>query len=631
MNTRVNNGQALARWPKWVGYPVTILLEAAVTAGLLALQPYVPLGEHATPYVIVTMAVAYWFGEGPALLAFFIGGLSYDYFFIPPLATFLPFVHSFRGWASLTAFFFGSALVALVMIHIRRSQRRTQLLANNLRESNERTTNILESTADAYIAIDREWRFTYVNPAAERLLQRKCDELVGNGVWDLFPEAVGSEFYNEYHRAMAEQASVEFEEWYPPLGACFWVRVYPSRKGLFAYFRDITERKVAEEARQTLASIVEHTSDAVISKALDGTILTWNKGAERIYGYSAEEVVGRSISALVPPGYTDEIRDMLEKVRSGEPVESLETVWIRKDGALVNVSFTVSPVRNAIGEIIGASTIARDITETVRLRHILEYQLSHLRQALAPPVPMTDGDYRTAAVYLPAFPEQQIGGDFYDVFMTERGQIGIVIGDVSGKGVEAAALAAAARSTIHSFAYELSVPGIALTHANAVLESQEVGSGRFVTVLLIVIDPETGSLSYAAAGHPPAAIWRADGQVTFLEGGNLVMGILAGQEYVTVSDCMDPGDKIVLYTDGILETRHGTQFFDVEGIRRALVAYGPGTPDEVAKGLLEAARQWADGPLRDDVAILVIERESKIRNSLPSPSIRNPKSEIRNQ
>ena len=118
-------------------------------------------------------------------------------------------------------------------------------------------------------------------------------------------------------------------------------------------------------------------------------------------------------------------------------------------------------------------------------------------------------------------------------------------------------------------------------------------------------------MSYARAGHPPAAIWRADGRVQFLEAGNPAMGISARQEYETFVDCLEPGDKIVLYTDGILEARRGKEFFDMEGVGRALVTHGPGTAGEVAAGLLEAARQWADGPLRDDVAILVIERESQ--------------------
>jgi len=264
--------------------------------------------------------------------------------------------------------------------------------------------------------------------------------------------------------------------------------------------------------------------------------------------------------------------------------------------------------RATIGARETVLVVVRDINERKHAEETIRRQLSLLQAALVPPEPATDSGYRAAAVYLPAYPGQQIGGDFYDVFKTESGRIGIVIGDVSGKGIEAAALAASARSTVHSFAYELSSPGAALTHANAVMEPQGIEAGRFVTAFLGIIDPPTGALSHTRAGHPPAAIWRADGSVDFLESGSLPIGILAGQQYETLEDRLGPGDKLVLYTDGISEARNGVELFELEGVCRALIAHGRGSAGDVAEGLLAAARDWAKGELRDDIAILVIER-----------------------
>jgi PAS domain S-box-containing protein len=121
-----------------------------------------------------------------------------------------------------------------------------------------------------------------------------------------------------------------------------------------------------EEEHIRLASIVEFSDDAIIGKTLEGVIVSWNRGAQRIYGYSEEEVVGRSISLLVPPDRPDELREILETIKRGDLVDHFETVRIRKDGGLIDISLTVSPLKNSAGDIIGASTIARDITRRKR-------------------------------------------------------------------------------------------------------------------------------------------------------------------------------------------------------------------------------------------------------------------------
>ena len=119
-------------------------------------------------------------------------------------------------------------------------------------------------------------------------------------------------------------------------------------------------------ATQRIASIVESSDDAIVSKDLNGVIINWNQGAERIFGYTAEEVVGKPITILIPPDRHDEEPSILERIRRGERVEHFETVRMRKHGSRVDISLTISPVKNAEGKIIGASKIARDITERKR-------------------------------------------------------------------------------------------------------------------------------------------------------------------------------------------------------------------------------------------------------------------------
>lgn len=130
--------------------------------------------------------------------------------------------------------------------------------------------------------------------------------------------------------------------------------------------RNLTESKSAEQRLRSLASIVESSDDAIVSKDLDGIIANWNKGAEQIFGYTSEEAIGQPITILIPADRQSEEREILTRIRRGERIDHYETVRRRKDGSLVVVSLTVSPVRNAEGQIIGASKIARDISEQKR-------------------------------------------------------------------------------------------------------------------------------------------------------------------------------------------------------------------------------------------------------------------------
>jgi PAS domain S-box-containing protein len=129
------------------------------------------------------------------------------------------------------------------------------------------------------------------------------------------------------------------------------------------------ERMQTEEKLAFLASIVEFSDEAIFSKTLDETIVSWNRGAERIYGYSAEEIVGKSVSTFVPPGLMDELAAITERLKCGEGVEHLETTRVRKDGRIIHLALTISPIKDAGGQIVGLSTIARDITERKRLEN----------------------------------------------------------------------------------------------------------------------------------------------------------------------------------------------------------------------------------------------------------------------
>ena len=143
---------------------------------------------------------------------------------------------------------------------------------------------------------------------------------------------------------------------------------------------DVTERKRAEVVGQRLAAIVDSSEDAIVSKDLNGTIESWNGGAERLFGYRASEVIGKSILIIIPPDRHDEEQGILERIGRGERIKPYETVRMREDGGLLDISLTVSPLRDAAGRIIGASKIARDITERKRAEEAvrdMQMQLAH--------------------------------------------------------------------------------------------------------------------------------------------------------------------------------------------------------------------------------------------------------------
>lgn len=130
-----------------------------------------------------------------------------------------------------------------------------------------------------------------------------------------------------------------------------------------ALIEDITERKKAETVIERLANVVESSNEAIITKSIDGHILSWNKGAEQIYGYSAQEVLGKNISILAPPEITNEIDQLIDKIKLGIDIHNYETQRLKKDGKLIDISITLSPVFNASGKLVAISNISRDITE----------------------------------------------------------------------------------------------------------------------------------------------------------------------------------------------------------------------------------------------------------------------------
>src|SRR5689334_3710792 len=145
------------------------------------------------------------------------------------------------------------------------------------------------------------------------------------------------------------------------------------------HFRNLASPELAP---YWLANLIESADDAIISKTLDGIITSWNKGAQRIFGYTADEVIGKPVTILIPPDHEDEEPKILARLRAGKRIEHYETIRVAKDGRLLDISLTVSPIRGPNGEIVGASKIARDITDQKQARRALDQASARLKLAL---------------------------------------------------------------------------------------------------------------------------------------------------------------------------------------------------------------------------------------------------------
>ena len=273
----------------------------------------------------------------------------------------------------------------LTRIQSQDSELRTALLAQEaaLRESQEvrdslRTT--LASIGDAVISTDARGRVVFVNAIAQSMLGLHEDDMVGKHLDEVF------QIVNEFSRSKVESPVAQVLREGRIVGMANHTVLIakdgteipiddsgaPIRdasgaiQGTVLVFRDVTERRRADETSRFLASIVQSSDDAIFSKDLNGIVTSWNRGAERIFGYSAEEMIGRPILTIFPPERSGELSSIMQRIGAGERIEHYQTTRRTKNGEILNVSLTISPMQDPLGRISGASVISRDITQQVR-------------------------------------------------------------------------------------------------------------------------------------------------------------------------------------------------------------------------------------------------------------------------
>ena len=283
-----------------------------------------------------------------------------------------------------------------------------------LDRANSDLVNLFQSTRIATVFVDRELRIKKFTPGATEVF-RLIEGDVGRSIADIAPRFPANDLISGIETVLRTLSVRESQVRLTDDGGAWYIlRILPYRTldnvidGVVLTFVDITELRNAQEQRDQLARIVESSQDAILGKTLEGVVTSWNAGAERIYGYAAREMIGHPVDVLVPPERRSELAPVFAKLRHGQPVEPYETVRVRKDGLRLDVLLTVSPLFGSDGQVVGASAIARDITDRKRAEEDLrlsEERYRSLVQALTSVVWTADAEGR--------FMERQVAWEEY--------------------------------------------------------------------------------------------------------------------------------------------------------------------------------------------------------------------------
>ena len=244
-----------------------------------------------------------------------------------------------------------------------------------LRASEAELQSVIHRTPFMLVRCSRDLRYRFISEAYAQMIGHQRDEVIGKTIAEMLG-AKGFNALRPYIEKVLRGEAVDFECEldFPKIGRRHLDIAYRPETdaegnvgGWIASLLDITEERAGEQARRQLASIVESSDDAIISQDLDGVIVTWNPGAQHLFGYAAEEMVGKPMTILIPAELQDEEPKILARIRRGERIEHYEAIRRCKDGRLVDVSLTVSPMKDEHGRIVGVSKTARDITAHIKI------------------------------------------------------------------------------------------------------------------------------------------------------------------------------------------------------------------------------------------------------------------------
>lgn len=369
-----------------------------------------------------------------------------------------------------------------------------------------------------------------------------------------------------------------------------------SRYGLFVLSPEATAK-----------NIIETMSEALVITSTKGKILNFNKALLDMLGYTADELRGRSARILWAERQT--VITLAKALPyKGSSLRNFEGKFIKKNGETLDVLFSVSAIRDKGGELAGFVGAAIDVTE-LKIAREARGIADYLQEALLG-LPQKIEGIDFGYLYRSASEQARVGGDFFDLFELGDGNIGIVVGDVSGKGIEAAALTSLVKDTIKAYSFLKLSPGSVLSKTNEIVV-KSTAPEMFATLFFGILSTGSGKLNYCNAGHMSAIIRTKKG-IKLLEANSAVIGFFEGQDHISNESHMNPGDILVLYTDGITEARYDHEFFGEERLVKLVSDLDDLTAKELPKKMLEEVTKFSHENLADDIAILTILLQGKL-------------------
>ena len=489
---------------------------------------------------------------------------------------------------------------------------------------------LLDSAPVGFAFFDRDLRYRRINETLARISGMTPAQLLGRTVPEVLPEmeTVETESLRPVLETGQAQIGVEVQGRTPaaPEMSRFWLSSYypvddaaGQRLGVGVITVEITERKAAEEALRQFQFLSEKANDAFYLMDADGNFVYVNEAARSSLGYTAAEMENLRVPD-VDTHYQEAEYSALFQQAHQAALTPFESAHRRSDGTIFPVEASVSILTIGGRTLLFASV--RDISERRRQQEELAalYEREHKiaeslqRSLLNKPAAsiLTGLDIET--IYRPAWDEAQVGGDYFDVFALDGNRLALVVGDVSGKGLEAASRTAEIKYTLRAYLREHSDAASALSRLNAFLcESQVMEAGAdeyFVVMVLAVVDTTTGMVRMAVGGAEPPILLHDDGTFEEIKVSGIPLGIAAKANFLGTDLYLDSGDLLLIATDGVTEARRGRQFLGNDGMARlAAEALPLGSLAEIGAAILDGAKEFAEDRLHDDVCLLLARRK----------------------
>ncbi len=383
-----------------------------------------------------------------------------------------------------------------------------------------------------------------------------------------------------------------------------------------------TTREEPDERKALLQAVIYASRMPVVAVNTQGNITMWSPAAERLFGWKESEVLGRP-SPLIPPEKQADYRSLRQIVLNGATFTGARVCARKKDGSCIRVLVSAAPLRDPKGAVQGVVAVIDDVSagrqaqESSVQSQEQERYIAHLFQrSLVPAAEVVFSTLEVATLCEPALAGPNVGGDFCDAFALNAGKVALLVGDVCGRGLEAAIYADHLKYAVRAYLRESPYPTQALTRLNRfVCDTQRLdgrGEETFTVLTLGVVDPASGEMVLALAGAEPPLLRKSSGEIkTISTRANLPLGIEAGETYGAITLRLEPGDTLLLATDGITEARRGPEFLDSAGLVRLFEQASAESPRlrEIGQAILNGARTFTGGSLRDDACLLLARRK----------------------